>query len=51
MEQARIKAALEKSMDYIDSITIDSGVNVPKDVVTSENRFFTWDYEKRTPST
>ena len=50
MKQARIEVALKKSIDYIDSITISSKVNVPEDVVTCENRFFTWDNEKRTPS-
>ena len=50
MEQTRIKAAIKKSTDYIDSITINSRINVPEDIVAGEDRFFTWDYEKRAPS-
>ncbi len=34
----------------IDSLTIHSEVNVPAEVTADENRFFTWDNEKRTPS-
>ena len=37
-------------MDYIDAITINSGFNVPEDVVAGESSFFTWDNEKRSPS-
>ena len=50
MEAARIQAALAKSRDYIDSLTVNSPVNVPEEVVADEHKFFTWDNEKRTPS-
>ena len=47
MEQNRIENAINKSKRYIDSLTIDSKVNRPKDIVSSPEKFFTWDNEKR----
>ncbi len=50
MTQERIDAAMERSKEYIDALTIRSGENVPAEVVADEGRFFTWDNEKRDPS-
>lgn len=50
MTQERIQQALQKSKEYIDALTIGSGINVPARVVADEKCFFTWDNEKRTPS-
>lgn len=50
MDQNRVRSALEKAKAYIDSLTVDSPVNVPEAVVADEHKFFTWDNEKRTPS-
>ena len=50
MEKERISAALAKSRAYIDSLTVDSKVNVPEEIVADELKFFSWDNEKRTPS-
>lgn len=50
MEQERIAAAIRRAKDYVDGLTIRSGVNVPAEVVADEQRFFTWDNEKRSPS-
>ncbi len=41
---------LAKAQAYVDGLTVDSKVNVPKEVVADEHRFFTWDNEHRTPS-
>ncbi len=49
MEETKIPAATEKAARYIDALTVDSAVNVPEAVVADENRFFTWDNEKRHP--
>lgn len=50
MDKARINAAIARSKVYIDTLTVNSDVNVPEAVVADEHRFFTWDNEKRTPS-
>lgn len=50
MTKERWDAALEKALEYVDRLTVTSTVNVPKDVVADEKKFFTWDNEKRTPS-
>ena len=50
MDKARINAAVARSKVYIDTLTVNSDVNVPETVVADEHRFFTWDNEKRTPS-
>ena len=49
MEQERVKAAVEKAGNYVDRLTIGSIENVPRKMVPSQHRFFTWDNEKRTP--
>lgn len=49
MTQERIDAAMQKAEAYIRSLTIDSAVNVPREVVADEKRHFTWDNEKREP--
>lgn len=49
MEQERVRAAVEKAGNYVDRLTIGSIENVPKKMVPSQHRFFTWDNEKRTP--
>ena len=50
MDKARINAAIARSKVYIDTLTVNSDVNVPEAVVADAHRFFTWDNEKRTPS-
>lgn len=50
MDKARINAAIARSKVYINTLTVNSDVNVPEAVVADEHRFFTWDNEKRTPS-
>ncbi len=50
MTQERIEKALQKSKAYIEALTLQSGANVPAEVVADEKRFFTWDNEKRNPS-
>ena len=50
MDKARINAAVARSKVYIDTLTVNSDVNVPETVVADEHLFFTWDNEKRTPS-
>ncbi len=50
MEKERIQQAYLKAKKYIDTLTVNSPVNVPEAVVADEHRFFTWDNEKRTPS-
>ncbi len=50
MESMRIADALQKAKDYVDGLTVCSGVNIPREVVSDEHKFFTWDNEKRTPS-
>lgn len=49
MTQERIDAAMKKAEAYIRSLTIDSTVNVPAEIVAGERKYFTWDNEKRTP--
>ena len=49
MEAARMQAVMEKAKNYIDHLTIYSKVNVPREVVSDEKKFFSWDNEKRTP--
>lgn len=49
MTQERIDAAMRKAEAYIRSLTIDSAVNVPAEIVADERKYFTWDNEKRTP--
>ncbi len=44
------KAILEAARAYMDALTVDSAVNVPEAVVAREDKFFTWDNEKRTPA-
>ena len=43
-------AILEKAKNYVDALTIHSTHNVPKEIVSDEHKFFSWDNEKRTPS-
>ncbi len=50
MTQERIDAAIKKAGAYVDALTINSEVNVPATVVADEKKFFTWDNEKREPS-
>ena len=50
MDKARINASIARAKVYIDTLTVDSDVNVPETVVADEHKFFTWDNEKRTPS-
>ncbi len=50
MDKARINAAISRAKVYIDTLTVNSDVNVPEAVVADEHSFFTWDNEKRTPS-
>jgi len=49
MEQGRVRAAVEKAGTYIDNLTIKSEKNVPEEVLASQEKFFTWDNEKRAP--
>jgi len=49
MEQGRIKAAIDKAGGYIDRLTIRSAQNVPGEVLAAQDKFFTWDNEKRSP--
>lgn len=49
MDSKQIKAAVEKAGSYIDGLTVKSGVNVPEQVLAAQDRFFTWDNEKRSP--
>ncbi len=49
MTQDRIQAAMQKSKEYIDALTIHSQANVPGEVVANQRKFFTWDNEKRAP--
>lgn len=49
MTQERMDAAMRKAGAYIKSLTIDSTVNVPAEIVADEKKFFTWDNEKRAP--
>ena len=50
MDKARINASIARAKVYIDTLTVESDVNVPETVVADEHNFFTWDNEKRTPS-
>lgn len=50
MDRTRIDAVMAKARAYMDSLTVDSAVNVPEAVVRDENSFFTWDNEHRTPA-
>ena len=50
MTQERIREALNKAKEYIDTLTVDSKANVPAEVIADEKSFFTWDNERRTPS-
>lgn len=43
-------AILSKAKNYVDALTIRSTHNVPKEIVSDEHKFFSWDNEKRTPS-
>ena len=47
---ADIQASILKSKNYVDALTIRSTHNVPKEIVSDEHKFFSWDNEKRTPS-
>lgn len=43
----RMTQAMERAKKYIDGLTISSAKNKPEEVVADEDRFFTWDNEKR----
>lgn len=47
---ADIQASILKAKNYVDALTIRSTHNVPKEIVSDEHKFFSWDNEKRTPS-
>ena len=47
---ADIQASILKAKNYVDALTIKSSCNIPKEVVSDEHKFFSWDNEKRTPS-
>ena len=47
---ADIQASILKVKNYVDALTIRSTHNVPKEIVSDEHKFFSWDNEKRTPS-
>ena len=47
---ADIEASILKAKNYVDALTIRSTHNVPKEIVSDEHKFFSWDNEKRTPS-
>ena len=47
---ADIQASILKAKNYVDARTIRSTHNVPKEIVSDEHKFFSWDNEKRTPS-
>ena len=47
MTQERIREALRKAKEYIDTLTVDSKANVPAEVIADEKSFFTWDNEWR----
>ena len=46
---ADIQASILKAKNYVDALTIKSSCNIPKEVVSDEHKFFSWDNEKRTP--
>ena len=46
---ADIQASILKAKNYVDALTIKSLCNIPKEVVSDEHKFFSWDNEKRTP--
>lgn len=50
MNDNRMQTAVRKAKEYIDSLTIDSEQNIPRNVVANEKQFFTWDNEKRNPA-
>ncbi len=49
MTQERMEQAIRKAEVYIKSLTVDSTVNLPGEIVADEKKYFSWDNEKRTP--
>lgn len=47
----QIASAIQKSKQYIDGLTIHSAHNIPREIVSHEDRYFSWDNEKRSPVT
>lgn len=45
-----LKTDYQKALSHANALTIDSAVNNPSIVVPSDDRFFTWDNEKRSPA-
>lgn len=46
-ELSAVEEALEAAKKYVDVLTINSAVNNPEEVVSTWERYFTWDNEKR----
>ena len=46
----RMKDAMQRAGMYVDALTVDSAVNIPKEIVADEFKFFSWDNEHRTPT-
>ena len=40
---ADIQASILKAKNYVDALTIRSTHNVPKEIVSDEHKFFSWD--------
>ncbi len=49
MDRKKIAEALKKVRSYIDDLTINSKVNIPHVVIREQNKYFSWDNEKRNP--
>ncbi len=50
MDKSTVYGAFARAAEYIDSLTVDSPVNVPGRVVRDTGSFFTWDNERRSPA-
>ncbi len=49
MDSKRLADAVKKVDAWVNALTVDSKENVVKDILSDEEKFFTWDNEKRTP--
>ena len=50
MDHSEITAAMQLAKNYTEALTVRSCTNIPREVVSDEHHFFSWDNEKRTPS-
>ena len=46
--ELRIEQAINRAKRFIERLTVDSEINRPKRIVTSDDDFFSWDNEHRT---